>query len=506
MFTREALLLVFSLYALAFFSMGLIVALESGRTTDERLRSALRPLAAFGIIHGVHEWLEVFLTLGALPFSREAALLYEALGVALLSFSFLSLSAFGASLLSPTLNIRRLSLLLPLTQGAIWGFGSLLLKNSLTIDTGLFDAADVWSRYILGIPSSLVASAGLIAQQRAFRQAGMAQFGRDSLWAAIAFAWYGVLGQIFTRVSPIPPSTFLNEVYFLSTFGFPIQVVRALAAGAAAAFVVRFLRASEVEKQRQIAMLQEARLHEAEQRELLRGEMLRRIVAAQEAERQRIARELHDETGQALTALGLGLRGLSNALTQNPKNAAQNLRRLEGLVSQSLTELQRLIADLRPSHLDDLGLPAALRWYAGEVQQRTTLIVQVHILGNECPLPAPVKIALFRVVQEALNNIVKHASAHRVNVQMMYGEHEVSIQIADDGKGFALDNTSPRKRPTWGLLGMRERAALLGGWVNIQSEPGVGTVVEVVIPYQPGDIPPRAISEISHENTSSSRG
>jgi len=499
MFDRSTLLLVFFLYGLAFFSMGLIVALESGRTTDDRLMSALRPLAAFGILHGIHEWLDVFLTLDALPFRQEAELLYEGLRIALLSFSFLSLSAFGASLLSPTVKIRRLSLLLPLVQGAIWGFGALVLRNSYSIETGLLDTADVWSRYILGIPASLVASAGLIAQQRAFRQAGMAQFGRDSLWAAIAFAWYGVVGQIFTRVSPLPPSDFLNQNLFLSVFGFPVQVLRAVAAGAAAAFVVRFLRASEVEKQRQIAALQEARLQESEQREVLRGEMLRRIVAAQEAERQRIARELHDETGQSLTAIGLGLRGLSNALTNNTNHAPQNLRQLEGLVSQSLTELQRLIADLRPSHLDDLGLPAALRWYAGEVQQRTNLQVQVQIEGDERNLPAPVKIALFRVAQEALNNVIKHANAHTACVNIVFGNEEISIRIQDDGIGFNINFLTHQNRPTWGLLGMRERSALLGGTVNIQSRPGGGTIIEVIIPYEQGEVTP--LNENDHENS-----
>jgi len=378
-------------------------------------------------------------------------------------------------------------MLLPLILGAVWGFGALVLRSRFTIETGLWDTADVWTCYVLGIPSSLVASAGLISQQRAFRQAGMAQFGRDSLWAAIAFGWYGLAGQLFTRASPLPPSDFLNQNLFLSLFGFPVQLLRAVAAGAAAAFVIRFLRASEVEKQRQIATLQAARLQEAEQREILRGEMLKRIVAAQEAERQRIARELHDETGQALTAIGLGLRGLNNAILNNPNHVTQNLRRLEGLVSQSLTELQRLITDLRPSHLDDLGLPAALRWYAGEVQQRTSLLVPVKFDGEERPLPAPVKIALFRVAQEALNNVVKHANATSASIHLTYREKEVSIQVQDDGHGFTADSLNRQNHPTWGLMGMRERAALLGGRLDLQSEPGRGTVVEVAIPDEQGE-------------------
>jgi signal transduction histidine kinase len=183
----------------------------------------------------------------------------------------------------------------------------------------------------------------------------------------VAFAWYGLVGQLFAEASQLPPSTLLNEAVFLRVFGFPVQIVRALAASAASIFIIRFLRAFEVENQRHIASLQAARLQEAERREAQRGELLRRVVAAQEAERQRVARELHDATGQSLTALGLGLRGIATTLQGEapaPPAAAVKLRQLETLVTSSLDELRGLIADLRPSHLDDLGLAAALRWYA----------------------------------------------------------------------------------------------------------------------------------------------
>jgi signal transduction histidine kinase len=139
-----------------------------------------------------------------------------------------------------------------------------------------------------------------------FRRVGMAGFGRDCLWAAIAFIWYGLAGQTFPHASPLPPSDVINQETFLQVFGFPIQVLRAAAAVVAAFFIMRVLRSFEAENQRKIAELQAARLEEAERREALRGEMLRNVVTAQEAERQRIARA-HDETGQALTAIGLGL-------------------------------------------------------------------------------------------------------------------------------------------------------------------------------------------------------
>ncbi|MER3458237.1 MAG: hypothetical protein C4309_06075, partial [Chloroflexota bacterium] len=212
---------IFFLYGLAFFSMGLVVALEGGRASDARLRHALRPLAGFGLIHAAHEWLEMFQILELLPLQSAEPLLWQSIRLAILAFSFLSLSAFGASLLAPNERIRRVSLLFPLVLSAVWEFGLLSLRSRFSLESGLWDIADAWTRYVLGIPAALAASAGLIAQQRVFRQAGLVRFGRDSLWAAIAFAWYGLVGQIFVRPSPLPPSDIINQDLFLRLFGFP---------------------------------------------------------------------------------------------------------------------------------------------------------------------------------------------------------------------------------------------------------------------------------------------
>ncbi len=477
--------LIFLFYGLAFFAMGLIVLNERGRGSDERLRHALLPLAVFGLIHGLHEWQEMLALLGMLPAQEFAAPIWEGLRLGLLAFSFLSLAAFGASLLSPTLQIRRVSLLLPLFLAAVWAGGLFVLRGRFTLDEGLLDIADTWSRYTIGIPASLVAAVGLVFQQRAFRRAGMEQFGRDSLWAALAFLWYGPLGQIFTRPTPLWPSTVLNQNLFLALFGFPVQLVRAAAAITVAIFIVRSLRSFEVENERKIKELQAARLAAAEEREALRGELLRRIVAAQEAERQRIARELHDETGQKLTAIGLGLRSVTRTASSHPRRAAKNLQRLEDMVADALTELQRLIADLRPSHLDDLGLPSTLRWYAGELEGRAGLPVSVVITGRERALSAPVNIALFRVAQEALTNVVKHAIADAVVVGLCYGPEAVTITVSDDGQGFDVQwAQSQAQRAAYGLLGMRERAELLGGQFDLTSTFGQGSQVRVTIPYQ----------------------
>ena len=475
------IVLVYFFYGLAFFSMGLLVALEGGRSSDIRLRRALRPLAGFGIVHAVHEWLVMFTLMG----HATSDTLYSAIALSILAFSFISLAAFGSFLLAYTEVSRRLILLIPIGLEAVWVFGLYNFGGEYTGET-LWNVADAWTRYTLAIPASLLTSIGLVAQQRAFRRSGLIRFGREALWAAVAFGWYGLFGQVFVQATPLRISTYINQELFLNTFGFPIQLFRAFTACAAAIFVIRFLRAFQVESEAKIVELQQAQLHEAQQRETLQRELFRRVVAAQEAERQRIARDLHDETGQALTALGMGLRGLARRISTRNKNALGTLHTLETLTAESLKELQRLISDLRPSHLDDLGLSATLRWYAGRIQEHSSISIRVDIHGEEQELDGAMKIAVFRIIQESLNNIIKHSQASHVNIHLAFEEKNIRISVFDNGIGFRPEQVKRTRtsRPSLGLAGMEERALLLGGTVSIRSRPGYGTEVEAVIPYQ----------------------
>lgn len=475
--------LIYFFYGLAFFSMGVVITQEVGRCSDDRLRHALRYLAAFGLIHGIHEWLEMFQGVGIIVGQPEIAFAWEGVRIFLLVASFLALIAFGVMLLARTPDNRRLNLLVPLGLSAIWSFGLLIMRGIFPPQQLLWDVVDVWTRYSLALPAAILACTGLIVQQREFRRAGMAKFGQDSLWSAVAFGWYGLVGQIFTRPSALPPSHILNSAVFMEVVGFPVQLLRASSAVVVAIFVIRFLRAFEVETQREIAGLQAARLEGAQRREAVHRELLRRVVGAQEAERQRVARELHDETGQSLTAIGMGLRGVTHILRHDADKAEKNLRMLEGMVARSLDELQRLISDLRPSHLDDLGLPAALRWYTNEIQNRLPLKVHMEITGEPRDLPAELKTAIFRIAQEALTNVVKHSGARNVNVHLCYQTDVVSLSVKDDGRGFDTRLGAHPSRPTWGLLGMQERTTLLGGKLELRSGINQGTEVMISIPY-----------------------
>jgi signal transduction histidine kinase len=497
---------VYFIYGLAFFSMGLLVAAEGGRASDVRLRRALPPLAGFGLVHAAHEWMEMYVLMGHPATALEVTII-SGTQLATLAFSFISLAAFGSFLLAENEVTRRLFLLIPIGLEAVWVFG-LYHFRGIYMDQILWDVADTWTRYTLAIPSAILTAIGLVVQQRAFRRSGLIRFGQDALWAAITFGWYGLFGQFFARATPLFPSNILNQQTFFELFGFPIQMFRAATAVAAAVFVIRFLRAFQVETEHKIAELQKARLEESQQRELLRGELFHRVVAAQEAERQRIARDLHDETGQALTAIGMGLRGLSGKLNSRNREAFGMIHKLESLTADSLKELQRLISDLRPSHLDDLGLSAALRWYTGRVQEHSTINIRVDVLGEECNLDEAVRIAIFRIVQESLNNVIKHAHASQVNIYLRFEEKNVRINVRDNGIGFDLELTKQKRtsRPSLGLAGMAERAGLLGGTVSVQSRPGYGTEVEVLIPYrhEPGNFHQR--EEVKDDHTSAIGG
>jgi signal transduction histidine kinase len=186
----------------------------------------------------------------------------------------------------------------------------------------------------------------------------------------------------------------------------------------------------------------------------------------------------------------MGLRGLSSKLKSQNKDSLGTLQKLETLTADSLKELQRLISDLRPSHLDDLGLSAALRWYTNRIHEDTSINIRIDFLGDEQEMDDAIKITIFRIIQESLNNIIKHSQADHVNIHLGYEPKKVRINVRDNGVGFDLETIKMERsrRPSLGLAGMEERAALLDGTVSVQSRPGYGTEVEAVIPYRKKEV------------------
>ncbi|MGE5690053.1 MAG: GAF domain-containing protein [Pseudomonadota bacterium] len=202
-------------------------------------------------------------------------------------------------------------------------------------------------------------------------------------------------------------------------------------------------------------------------------DVVRRVVEAQELERKRLARELHDETGQALTSILLGLRGLGESET-----AAE----LRELVVATLQDVRRLAVELRPKALDDFGLVPALERLLETFRDQTGIAVELETrLGSERLTPE-VETALYRIVQEALTNVVKHAGAGKVSVLLTQKGTTVVAVVEDDGEGFAPGTVRQTATGGLGLVGMRERIGLLGGRLTIESSPGAGTTLVVEVP------------------------
>jgi signal transduction histidine kinase len=206
---------------------------------------------------------------------------------------------------------------------------------------------------------------------------------------------------------------------------------------------------------------------------------LRRVVEAQELERRRLARELHDETGQALTSILLGLKPLEDALADHPARAAT--AELRELVVMALQDVRRLAVELRPKVLDDFGLVPALERLAESFGEQTGVHVEFHSALGEARLPGEVETALYRVVQESLTNIVKHAHARNVSISLARRDSAVAAVIEDDGGGF--DPATAREGGI-GLIGMRERLALLDGRLEIESREGAGTTLVAEVPVR----------------------
>jgi signal transduction histidine kinase len=234
--------------------------------------------------------------------------------------------------------------------------------------------------------------------------------------------------------------------------------------------------------------IENARLwEELKEHALLQGQLLEQAIAAQEEERRRIARELHDETGQALTSLLVWLRALeveadgSEGLMISPAR----LQELKSIVADTLDGVRDLALELRPSVLDDLGLVPALQRYVRTCQDRHQLAIDFQAVGFEgVHLPPAVRTALYRIAQSALTNVVQHACASQANLLLTARARTVVLIVEDDGCGFEVDRLLHGKLDErWlGLSGMRERAQLLEGKLTIESAPGVGTRVFVEIP------------------------
>ncbi|MDP2919198.1 MAG: histidine kinase [Dehalococcoidia bacterium] len=223
------------------------------------------------------------------------------------------------------------------------------------------------------------------------------------------------------------------------------------------------------------------RTEQLQQMVKIRGQLLDRLISVQEEERRRIARELHDEIGQVLSAIMMELSRTVESLPAEATVAREKLEKSRVIAAQSLAELRRMIYDLRPEVLDQLGLVPALRSYIRNRLEEQNIQVNLSIQGLKDRLPSQMEITLFRVVQEAVTNILRYAKATVVDIDLTATESAVTVTVKDNGQGFDVDKTL-RSTESWGLRGIRERASVINGELTIESKAGQGTRLQLRIP------------------------
>ena len=246
-----------------------------------------------------------------------------------------------------------------------------------------------------------------------------------------------------------------------------VLVMSVLIAGLSTTWILRLEKKAELGQQR---------AEEAE-RELRR--LSQQLVKAQEDERRALSRELHDQVGQQITALRVEIANLGRIPASERETFTAHLREAKGLAEQTMKTVRDLAMGLRPSILDDFGLGPAIEWQAREFSRRTGVPAHVAIEGSLNGLTESDRTSLFRIVQEALTNITKHASASEIRISLTSGEQGVMLRVEDNGKGMDPQNARGRGL---GLVGIEERAREMGAAFSLHSRPGEGAVIEIRIP------------------------
>lgn len=282
---------------------------------------------------------------------------------------------------------------------------------------------------------------------------------------ALAAAVARVNDQRLAAENEAVASQFLGLQTRLSWLVFTTLVAGLLLSLAAGYYILRL----EQNGRRRYLALEHSR-HELES-------LSKRLVEAQEAERLSISRELHDEVGQTLGALLVDLGQLGNFVPAGDTLVKEQIGRIKTAAESAVRSIRDMALLLRPPMLDDLGLVAALEWQARETSRRGDTEVEVHAGDIPASLPGPVKIAVYRLVQESLQNAATHAHAKNARVSVRYDPRKMEVEISDDGAGF-----QPERTRGMGILGMEERVRQLGGTFDLQSSPGKGTIVHAVFP------------------------
>ena len=479
-------IIVLTVYGQVFFVLGLAIALQSLKRSTLALARPLPWLAAFGIVHGFHEWGYLFVPIqsGWLPLEVTEALLI--LQLVIKGASFACLLQFGVELLAALTRqpiLPRLRLL-PAAAFVAWVGATLAVSAGLPgyvpdagawLPEGRIEEAlarvgaplavgDVLARWMLALPGSALAAWGLLSSAAAVRTVAKPSVTLGLRAAAGAFAVYAVFGGLIGLPAPFPPASVLNGSALLGAMGVPIEVFRSATGLVIAVSIIVALDLFEQETDRQLA--------EARRRDLL------------SRERERIGRDLHDGIIQSIYAAGLHLDEASAALEPAAEVPRARIRTVLSELERISGDIRATIFDLRTASLETRDAEEIVRSVADELRANTLVGLEVRVGGEwQADLSAEQAVQLHQVVHEAFSNILRHAQAGQVSVRLTCTRQRLQLVIRDDGVGFDPHATAGKAgRRAEGLRNMRRRAELLKASLEVESAPGRGTRLSLTMP------------------------
>lgn len=457
--------LVFFVYGLVFFVLGLAITLQSRRHSRLTLARHLPWLALFGFIHSLHEWGDVFIPIQAAYLPPPFINLLIAIQLGLLSLSFACLFQFGVNLLRPM--PRRWAWLRWLPAGVLllWSLAALVWLTAVPVSLPeWYLLGNIWTRYLIGFPGAALAAYGLRRQATQliapFREP---QILKMLYLAGLALAAYAVISGLIVPPGPYFPANWLNTALLENWLAVPIPVFRSLLGLTLTVAIIRTLEIFDLEIDRRLSSMEEAQ-----------------ILAA---EREHLGRDLHDHTLQSVYAAGLML----NAARSTPcliedSAAAENLAQAASTLDHAVTGIRRHIAELR-TQSGSLNLAEGVAQLVQESALSSMGQVDLKLDLPQEQLLTPRQVRhLLAITGEALSNIARHAQARRVQLSIRASEETLTLDIVDDGHGIPADFVAG-----YGLRNMRDRARLLEGHLDIQSRPGHGTHLQLTIPYNQGE-------------------
>ncbi|MBW4437800.1 MAG: hypothetical protein KME04_11735 [Pleurocapsa minor GSE-CHR-MK-17-07R] len=444
--------IVLFVYGLTFFVMGFAIFLQSRRHSRLRLARDLYWLAAFGILHGIHEWGLMFIPIQASYSPKVLIDLLQTLEVVLLALSFFCLMMFGAVALDRRFPwLRRAVMVIML----LWGIGFWLSFSFLPTIESWHLQATIWARYLLCLPGSLLAAYALRYQT----QTSIAPLQIGSIYRTLRLAGATLLAYAFVGGMVVPPADFfpasvLNNSLFENTIGIPVQVFRTLVGLVLAFTIIRALEIFEIELDQLLEQMEVERI--------------------QSGERERIGQEIHDGAVQGVYSASLILESL-DALIPKDSEAWRRLSQAKSVLNAVNSDLRSYMVSLRAeTPRDPLG--PSLQALVVNPRFRGLLDIDLHMHGE--PELTPLQVHhILAIVQESLSNTLRHAHATRAGISVQCQDETMTLCIDDNGRGFSLQSV----QAGYGLRSIRDRARLIGGKIDIDSTPGKGARITLTL-------------------------